>query len=42
MGVRYVGAAVKRAEDPNLVTGNGRYVDGSRKSDGLRPRCAPT
>ncbi len=27
MGVRYVGAAVKRAEDPKLVTGNGRYVD---------------
>ena len=27
MGVRYFGARVNRIEDPNLVTGKGRYVD---------------
>src|SRR5215471_16050548 len=27
MGVRYFGAAVPRIEDPELVTGRGRYLD---------------
>lgn len=27
MGVRYIGAEVKRLEDPKLITGRGRYVD---------------
>jgi aerobic carbon-monoxide dehydrogenase large subunit len=27
MGVRYVGAEVRRLEDPRLITGRGRYVD---------------
>ena len=27
MGVRYFGAEVRRAEDPKLITGHGRYVD---------------
>jgi carbon-monoxide dehydrogenase large subunit len=27
MGVRYFGAAVRRVEDPKLITGNGRYLD---------------
>ena len=27
MGVRYFGAAVRRLEDPKLITGTGQYVD---------------
>ena len=27
MGAKYVGAEVKRREDPRLLTGRGRYVD---------------
>ena len=27
MGARYFGAAVKRLEDPKLITGRGQYLD---------------
>jgi carbon-monoxide dehydrogenase large subunit len=27
MGAKYFGASVPRREDPNLLTGRGRYVD---------------
>src|SRR5215475_13016903 len=30
MGVRYFGAAVPRIEDPELITGRGRYLDDIR------------
>src|SRR5215831_2021772 len=33
MGVRYFGAAVRRIEDPELVSGRGRYLDDIRLPD---------
>ena len=35
MGARYVGAGVRRVEDPRLLAGHGRYVDDLRVSDCL-------
>lgn len=35
MGVRYFGAAVRRIEDPKLLTGRGRYLDDIRHPDVL-------